>query len=204
MKDVLPLDHWLFHQINKVWVSTWADQVFPFVTDLKSTRMLLGGIILTWILLQKTKALKTILGLVIAIAIADVTASQFIKPLIKRDRPEFSTEQVRLLVPSQGSPSFPSNHAANTFAAAFFLLAVNPVMAPLGFAIALLVGYSRIYVGVHFPIDVLGGVGVGWLASVAAVWITTRLLGLFKIHLFDRPASDDPRSWRLRRKIKLR
>lgn len=85
-------------------------------------------------------------------------------------------------VPSGGPPvqgrSFPSGHAANNMAVAIVLLCLYPRRGWLYLPVALLIGYSRIYTGSHWPTDVLGGWALGalggWLAVRALEWFIRR------------------------------
>jgi len=63
------------------------------------------------------------------------------------------------------SYSFPSSHAVNIFAAAYFLSQPFKRLVPLFFGIAAIVAYSRIYIGIHYPLDVIGGAGIGLLIA---------------------------------------
>ena len=89
------------------------------------------------------------------------------KGSFERLRPCNALDQVQLLVGCSSSFSLPSSHAANFGAAAFHLSWFYPRFAPLLIVLALLVGYSRVYVGVHYPFDVLLGLAVGLLATLA-------------------------------------
>jgi len=93
-----------------------------------------------------------------------------IKLVLRRERPALDDPGLEPLVGVPSSKSFPSSHAAMSFAAAslyiYFMSAVWPLILALAFfyGLATLVAWSRVYVGVHFPSDVVAGTFVG-LAS---------------------------------------
>ena len=96
-----------------------------------------------------------------AVGMSDAVSARLIKPSVGRLRPCYELENVRLLVSCGGKHGFPSSHAANAFAAAVTLAYFYRRYAGIVLALALLVGYSRIVVGVHYPGDVLGGYLLG-------------------------------------------
>lgn len=105
---------------------------------------------------------RAVLLVGVAVGIADLVAAGLLKPWIDRLRPCFVLPDVRLLVPHQShSPSFPSNHAANCFAAAAVLASLGPRFARVSFLLAAMVALSRVYLGVHYPFDVLAGALLG-------------------------------------------
>ena len=72
------------------------------------------------------------------------------------------------LVPEPTTSSFPSGHAATSFACAATLAWFGPrEAAPFLFAVAAAIAYSRVYVGVHYPLDVLAGAAIGLLVATA-------------------------------------
>jgi membrane-associated phospholipid phosphatase len=110
-----------------------------------------------------------------SLGIASAFANVVAKPLTTRRRPEREELEVlaRRHVPMPRSSSFPSGHTASAFAFATGAGAVRPgLSAPLR-VLAMLVGYSRVHTGVHYPADVLAGAFIG----VSAAEIAVRLLG---------------------------
>lgn len=104
-----------------------------------------------------------------------------LKDLFDRARPPVQDAGLRTLVPTPDSPSFPSGHAATTFAAATAIGVLCPRLRYPALALACSVGLSRMYLRVHFPLDVVAG---------AAVWGTLGLLcGLCASRLFSEPGS---------------
>jgi undecaprenyl-diphosphatase len=106
---------------------------------------------------------------VLAVAAADGIAS-LIKAAVGQNRP---TDAGSLLTIPH-SHSFPSGHTAVAFAAATVLTWLAPRAAPAFFALALAIGYSRIYVGVHWPLDVVGGAVLGTATALLLLAIARR------------------------------
>ena len=102
----------------------------------------------------------------IAVAVADWSAMG-IKALVDRDRPPLVYAEPKTLVPVPHDASFPSGHAATSFAAATMLSFAFPRLAPALFLLAAAVAFSRVYVGVHYPLDVIGGAVLGVLVAIA-------------------------------------
>jgi membrane-associated phospholipid phosphatase len=126
---------------------------------------------LTWLLVPYTLAGTIGLPWILAGAAVDQTvwvsvtvgaaalAVGLLKLRWRRSRPQV----VPLLVRPQRTTSFPSGHAAAAGAAACALTIVMPPLAPLWIGMAMLMGASRVYVGVHWPTDVAAGIGLGVL-----------------------------------------
>jgi undecaprenyl-diphosphatase len=109
-------------------------------------------------------------GLAFAVAavvvLADVAASG-LKLATDRRRPEQTLDGIDVLVTTPSTASFPSGHAATSFAAAVVLTVALPALAPAFLVLAALVAFSRLYVGVHFPLDALAGAALGAAVAIA-------------------------------------
>ena len=103
----------------------------------------------------RRRALPFVLVL-LAVAAADGLAA-LVKAAVGENRPS----EPDALVTIPHSHSFPSGHTATAFAAATVLTALVPRAAAAWFVLAAAIAYSRLYVGVHFPLDVAGGIAVG-------------------------------------------
>ena len=128
---------------------------------------ILLGIVLFCIPRTRRVGLCVLTALLIGALITNVT----LKPLVNRTRPWVVIEGLRVLVDSgAGDPSFPSGHttAAFAFASAVLCSEVKRDWKVYAMAVAVLMGFSRLYVGVHYPTDVLAGMAVGLLAGVLA------------------------------------
>ena len=133
----------------------------------------------------RRRALLLLPLLIAAVALADSITSRIFKPLVGRLRPCHDAALAPLLhLPDGcgGQFGFLSSHAANSFALAVFLALVLPGGRFRGLKIgtflwAALLSYSRIYLGAHYPSDVLGGALVGAGLAVAAALVFRRWAG---------------------------
>ena len=176
------LDLALFHRINQVWTHPWLDAFLPWLTDLDQNRVAVWGalpvVLAWWIYLRRGRAARVLLAMVVAVGICDAVAYRFIKPYVRRDRPERAGISVTLRTHHPGSYSFPSNHACNVFAGATVLGMAEPPLLGPAMAAAALVAYSRVYVGVHFPADAAAGALLGLLVGGAIGSALLRFGGL--------------------------
>jgi undecaprenyl-diphosphatase len=164
-------DFALFHRINQVWTHPWLDAFFPWLTDLNQNRVAVWGALPValawWVYVQRGRAVKVILAMVVAVGVSDAVAFRFLKPYVQRNRPTSAGISVTLRTRRPGTYGFPSSHASNTFTGATVLGMAEPPLLWPALAIAALVSYSRVYVGVHFPGDVAAGALLGLLIGGA-------------------------------------
>jgi undecaprenyl-diphosphatase len=142
----------------------WLDSVFEGLSYAGRLGLLWIAIALVLCFFYRRWGL---LGLtLIAVALADWSAMG-LKALFDRERPPLRYAEPDPLVRTPHDGSFPSGHAATSFAAATILSFAFPRLAPLLFVLAAAVAWSRVYVGVHYPLDVLGGAVLGLLVAIA-------------------------------------
>jgi membrane-associated phospholipid phosphatase len=96
-----------------------------------------------------------------------------IKDIVDRHRPPLSMD-LEALVGLPGSPSFPSGHAMSAFAVAAAIAVLAPRTRWLVFGVAAVIGFSRVYLGVHYWIDVLAGAALGLAIGVGVAVLARR------------------------------
>lgn len=163
MSGLGALDHHLYHLLNGTWHVPALDAVMPTFTSAPFLAVA-GGLLLVGLILRAgARGRRAALALLLAVALSDAFTAQVLKPGFHRQRPCRSVADARLLVRCGGRNGFPSNHAANAAALVVVLACFFPRSLRAGVPFALAVGWSRVYVGVHFPGDVAGGFLVGAL-----------------------------------------
>lgn len=158
------LDIKLFRFLNGSMCNSVFDFIMPFITDLNKHRFILVFVaaILLWMIIRGKRHVRiAALLLIITIVVSDQLSSSVIKYWLERPRPCHTLQNVHLLVSCGSGLSFPSSHAVNNFAGALILAFFFPRAKWWFFGVASIVAFSRVYVGVHYPSDVLGGAVIG-------------------------------------------
>ena len=144
----------------------FLDAVLPFLSSLSDHGEIWIALALVLLLIPKTR--RTGLVLALALGLEFAVCNGILKPLIARVRPCDLNPAVRLLIPRPGDDSFPSGHAAASFTAVGALRAAGSRLWIPAFALALVIAFSRLYLYVHWPSDVLAGALLGILLGFAA------------------------------------
>jgi undecaprenyl-diphosphatase len=166
---LVKLDIKIFYLVNNHSANPFFDWFMPIIT---TRDYWIGVFILLWLFLfvkgGKIGRLVAIL-IIPTLILADQSSSHVFKPLIGRIRPCYTLENVRLLVGCGGKFSFPSGHATNSFATALLFSYFYRNYTFLLLGTAALISFSRVYVGVHYPADVFGGMILGLISGALVI-----------------------------------
>ncbi|GAA0079134.1 phosphatase PAP2 family protein [Clostridium sp. CTA-5] len=150
------------------------DKIIPAITSLGNGGLVWIIIAIIFIITKKYRKYGLIMipTLIICALIGDIT----IKPLVARERPFNITEGIELLIKAPTGFSFPSGHTMSSFAAATIISKANKKFGIAAFILAALIGFSRMYLYVHYPSDVLVGCVLGIIFSSIIYKIVNRKL----------------------------
>lgn len=168
----LALDGGILLWIQEFVRAAFLDPVVAFYTQLGDSGLLWISLSLLMLCFKRTRK-AGLLGL-LSLALGALFTNVILKHLVARPRPWLTVEGLRYVIFEPDPNSFPSGHTCAAFAAAgaWFRALDRRWMGATGLTLAALMGLSRLYVGVHFPSDVLVGALVGLLAAwaVCVVW----------------------------------
>jgi undecaprenyl-diphosphatase len=157
------INKFIFYQINHFHFH-WLDTIMLPITYCGDGTVLAIVALGLW----KLRGWRKFLWLVLILISAGIL-SQMIKYFFPSPRPIAVFSDIHILGPVLRAGSFPSGHVTSTFALVSFLSREFPQLGTLIWIMAILIGFSRVYVGAHFPADVIFGAGLGYL--VAKIYI---------------------------------
>lgn len=169
-----------FDEQALVWIAenvrcALLDPFMKLYTQLGNTGMLfiVLGILMLFFKQTRKAGLSALCAMLIGLIVVNFT----IKPLVSRPRPWLVIENFVNLVPEHDPNSFPSGHtnAAFAFALAVCMSAPRRWMKVTAVCMAVVMGLSRLYVGVHFPSDVMMGAVIGSLCGLAGAWVIRKV-----------------------------
>jgi undecaprenyl-diphosphatase len=184
-QQILHADYALMLKINRDWTSSAFDHVALFVREPSFWVPLYVFLILFFILNFGKKGTWSIIFLILLVILADFISSQLIKNWLYRPRPcrdDIMALQIRFIAKTCGlNGSFTSSHATNHFAIAMFVYQMFKKLSPLwaiSFLWAGLISYAQVYVGVHYPLDIIGGALLGNVLGYLFARIFNNKIGL--------------------------
>lgn len=172
-------DQWLFVKINSGTINPFFDNIMPYLRNANYWAPFYLFLFVFTIVNFRAKGIWWSVLFLCTVSLADIVSSHIFKSVFERIRPCQDPDfyfNVRLLVNRcSGGYSFTSSHAANHFGmAAYIFITMRKVIGHWAWLVvtwAVLIGYAQVYVGVHYPLDVLGGGALGVIFGSA--------LGLF-------------------------
>ena len=185
MEALLQLDGAVLLWIQENLRTAFFNPIVTFITHLGDHGYLWIALLLILLVIPKTRKAGLIgAG---ALLLTFLLNNQVIKPLVARTRPYEVIEGLTILIKKPGEFSFPSGHTANSMAVGVVLFMISQQYQKLGdkklyfpktagwifLVLSILIGLSRLYVGVHYPTDVLGG-------AVVAIFDACVVFGIYK------------------------
>jgi len=170
---LLALDKEIFLFINITLANPVTDFIMPVVTNDWALRIVYAMTIICLLAFGRLKFIYVALFSIFVVILSDQSSAAWIKPAVERLRP-CKTLAVHLLVNCGSGWSFPSSHAANLFAQAVFFGALYRKYLWYFIAFASLVALSRVFVGVHYPIDITAGAILGSAIGLFFAWLLLR------------------------------
>ncbi|MDP3470047.1 MAG: phosphatase PAP2 family protein [Daejeonella sp.] len=181
LEQIIQFDQNLFFGINQGLSNSFFDWLMPALRNRFFWTPLYLFIVIFLVRNYRKKGWYILLFAFLCFGLTDYISSSVIKPSVGRLRPCNDPEikkDVRNLIACGTGYSFPSSHAANHFGLAVFLILVFyykwKLILPVGLFWAISVSFAQIYVGVHFPLDILGGAILG--SMIAYIMYTILLV----------------------------
>ena len=192
---IVKIDKQIMVFLNKTISNPIFDYIMPIITN--QNFLVFSGLILIGYLAYfgGKRGRITIVVLLIAAGISDAICFQIIKPWVGRIRPSHEFyEYINLLVSKGGKYSFPSNHAANSFVFATVLSYFYDRSITFLYLLASTIAFSRVYVGVHYPLDIIFGSIIGYIISwiILSMWVIIKMRELKRGRRWVWYATTDP------------
>ncbi len=162
--------NWIYNNMR----NDFLDVVMPLITMIGDHGLFF--IILSILLILTKKYRQVGITMALAILLGFIVGNLILKPFVGRIRPYDVIPNINMLVDALNNYSFPSGHTLSSFAVATVIFLFNKKIGIFAIILATLIGFSRLYLYVHFPTDVLCGALLGILLGNLSYWIITKKL----------------------------
>jgi len=173
----------ILDSIQSVFRCDLLDKLCPIITALGDDGIFWIALSLLLLIFKKTR--KVGLVMIIALVLDVILCNGILKPIINRTRPFVVNPNAPLIYERPTDASFPSGHTAVSFACAFSLMFGKIKVWIPAMVLAALIAFTRLYLYMHYPTDILGGIAVGVIAGLFAnklfIYITKKYDKINKI-----------------------
>lgn len=171
MESLLNLDKTLLHFFSVTLSNPVFDKVMPFVTNLNNHGEIWIAMSIILMINKNTAVRRLGVSMLIAVAFGYLIGEAGIKNLVERQRPIGTEFSYDFIIRKPSSYSFPSGHTVSSFAAFGAWLFSKAKYKYWVLALASLIAFSRLYLHVHYPSDVLGGILLGLICGKVGVYL---------------------------------
>lgn len=152
----------------------WLTPVMKVITSLGNAGLVWIALSVVLVCFRKTR--RAGIGCAIALICSLIINNLILKNLVARTRPYEVVDGLKLLVAKASDYSFPSGHSGSSFAASVVMLRLLPKKFGIpAIILATLIALSRLYVGIHYPTDVLAGIITGTICGIIAIKLSKKL-----------------------------
>lgn len=174
MEIILNIDNSILDFIQTYMRTDFLDVIFPYITRLGDGGLI--WIVIALVLLINKKYRKHGIVLSISLILCLIIGNLTLKPLIARIRPCDVNTAISLLIKRPTDFSFPSGHTLSAVASTVVIYNMNRKMGIGALVLTILIAFSRMYLYVHYPSDILGGIIIGLFIGAISIRIGKKLL----------------------------
>lgn len=158
--------------------SDFLDWFMPKITVLGDSGLIwiIFGLILVLSKKYRKQGILVWIGLLLGLIFGNL----IVKNLVARPRPFTLNPNIQLLIPAPSEYSFPSGHTLSSTIAATIITLTNKKFGWIAIPLALLIAFSRLYLQVHFPTDIIGGIVMGLVVGTLTYFIGTKIINICK------------------------
>lgn len=167
MNYIYNMDITILDWIQSVFKCAFLDWFMPIVTSLGNAGIVWIIICVLLLTYKKTRKYGVMMGCALILCL--LIGNLFLKPVVARVRPFDINTAIDILIKKPLDFSFPSGHTMSSFAAATVLVYMDKKIGAISFVLATIIGFSRLYLYVHYPSDVIIGLFIGVLLGIISI-----------------------------------